>query len=89
MEQLREKKNTLDPKAYLRKVQEEGFDDEKDLENFYKQTLKTLRKARERDLGVDEAAEKVRHTSINLIETDATCSRTSQNSRLLIFPMCN
>ncbi|TIA91978.1 hypothetical protein E3P99_00835 [Wallemia hederae] len=58
MEQLREKKNTLDPKAYLRKVQEEGFDDEKDLENFYKQTLKTLRKARERDLGVDEAAEK-------------------------------
>lgn len=59
MEQLRETKVKEPAKVYLRKLQEEGFEDEKDLEDLYKRTVKTLQQARDRELGIEEPAEKV------------------------------
>lgn len=61
MEQLKENKAKEQPKAYLRRLQDEGFEDEKEFEDLYKRTVKTLQKARDRELGIEDTAEKVRH----------------------------
>ncbi|TIB39379.1 hypothetical protein E3P86_01149 [Wallemia ichthyophaga] len=58
MEQLRETKAKEPANVYLRKLQEEGFDDEKDLEDLYKRTVKTLQQGRDRELGIEEPTEK-------------------------------
>lgn len=61
MEQLKENKVKEQPKVYLRRLQDEGFEDEKEFEDLYKRTVKTLQKARDRELGIEDTAEKVRY----------------------------
>ena len=59
LDQLKDWKAKEKPQQYLKRIQSEGFDDEQDLEDFYKKIYKAFQRARDRELGIEENDNKV------------------------------
>jgi hypothetical protein len=55
---------------YLERLSLEGFDNEEELEALIKKTQLQLKRARNKDLGIDEEAEKVRYDAARVSLAD-------------------